>query len=649
VPHREILWNVPSWLMLAVYLGSAITLTWVLAWFVKRSQIWRLGRRSDSELGLGAGLSRLVAYLLTHRTIGRDRYAGVMHLLVFWGFAVLLAATTLVAIQHHAHVEFLQGTTYLVFSLCADLGGSAFCAGIAMAIWRRRRSPSRLLASRATNWMLWGLLVVALTGFMVEGARIAHDFPDFEKWSPVGYATAIMLRSVGLDGPAAIEVHRYSWIFHAVLVMGFFVIVPLTLLRHIVTGAYSVIHAHERPGTLDNSDWKITAAVDLADFRRLDLLQADACLTCGRCTTVCPAEIAGKPLSPRSVVLGLRQHMANPDVPLSEQIADDAIWSCTTCNACDLACPVDIDIVEKIVTLRRGRVAQAAVPNPAAKALESTAQKFNPYDQANSTRMDWASGLDVPIAENDEPIELLYWVGCGGAFDPAGRAVTRAMIRILNHLKVNYRVLGCRERCSGDPARRLGEEELWRELKEANQTTFASHRVETVVTHCPHCFNAFQNEYTGTDSMPEVVHHSQWLRDRLGDGALQLRAGSAERITFHDPCYLARVNAEIAAPRSILDSMYQGRRIEMSQHGAESFCCGGGGGQMWLDVPGRQRVETIRAAQIEQTGADVVATACPFCRVMLEAGRDGLDENQGKWNIKDIAELAAENLLGSDA
>jgi Fe-S oxidoreductase len=388
----------------------------------------------------------------------------------------------------------------------------------------------------------------------------------------------------------------------------------------------------------------VAGGADLPQFRRVDLAQADACLTCGLCTEVCPAEAAGKPLSPRAVVLGLRAHLDRPEVALHHQVPDGALWSCTTCHACDAVCPVNIQIADKIVTMRRGRVAEGEVPETAAGALEATAQKFNPFDRPNSARMEWAAGLNAPVVKEGEAVDLVYWVGCAGAFDPAGREVSRAMVQILNRLKVAYRLLGCAERCTGDPARRMGEEGLWRELAAQNQATFAAHGVKAILTHCPHCANAFRNEYPAVGPTPPVMHHSEWLRDQIGAGALRLREGAAGKVVFHDPCYLSRANDETEAPRAVLDRMFEGRRVEMEQHGKKSFCCGGGGGQIWLDVRGTTRVEAIRAGHAEETGAQVVATGCPFCRVMLEAGRGALPQGQGRWRVQDIAEIVAENV-----
>lgn len=646
-PHREILWNVPPGIMGLVYVLSGLCVLWIIFWFVRRARLWTKGGPAVNQPTWRDGLARLADYLATHRTIQRDPYSGWMHALIFWGFVILFIATTLVGIQHQFHLIFLTGTTYLVFKLIANTGGVAFCAGLVMALWRRRsvESHGRLRREQAITAMLWALLALGLSGFLVEGARIARDFPSFEVWSWAGYLVARALACAGCEGGRAVEWHGILWISHAALAIGFFVIIPITLLKHIFLASYSVMRPVGNPGVLSAPVAPIVAAIDLDQFRKADLIQADACLTCGRCTEVCPAELAGKPLSPRAIVLGLREHLDHPDVSLKDQISDDALWSCTSCHACDVACPINIQILDKIVTLRRGRVAEGEIPATAVDALEATVQKFNPFGQPNSARMEWAAGLNVPVAKDDEPVELLYWVGCAGAFDPAGREVTKAVVQILNHLKISYRVLGNAERCTGDPARRLGEEELWRSLAQKNRDGFTRRRVQTILTQCPHCFNSFRNEYPTLGPMPEVIHHSQWLRRLMDDGTLKLKTGATEKITYHDPCYLSRANDETVSSRAVLDGVFDGARVEMAQHGAKSLCCGGGGGQIWLDVRGKTRVETIRASHVEATGAKTVATGCPFCRVMLEAGRSGLPEGAGKWRVKDIAELVVENLV----
>jgi Fe-S oxidoreductase len=647
---REILWNVPASWVPILYTLCFLAAFWTFIWFFRRAKLWR---RGTDDLGMDKkGLSLLAKYLLTHKTISSDRYAGWMHLCIFWGFFILLMATTLVAIQHHFGLIFLNGARYLVFSLLSDLGGVMFAVGLGMALWRRRKGgKTRLQENSAITGIIWLLLIITLSGFLLEGSRIAVRFPAFERWSVAGYPMARCLALLGLTPESAPSLHRVLWAGHAAFAVLFFVLIPVSLMRHIWLGAYSIMRPEGHPGQWTPPARTFGVPLRLENFKKIDLLHADACLTCGRCTEVCPAEAAGKPLSPRSVVLGLRQYLnasqkegENTEPEIATYISDKSAWSCTTCHACDEACPIGIRIVDKIAMLRRSRVLEGALDASPTEALESLAQKYNPFDKPNSARLEWAQGLNVPVAKNAEDIDLLYWVGCAGAFDPAGREITRAMIKILSHLKVSFKVLGSAERCSGDPARRLGEEELWRELAEKNISTFSHHKVKTILTQCPHCMNSFRNEYPAVGHTPHVMHHSQWLNAQIAEGKLGMSSLGKETVTFHDPCYLSRANDEIKAPREILDSLVGNNLKEMKAHGKKSFCCGGGGGQVWLDVRGTQRVENIRASHVEETKATTVATGCPFCRVMLEAGRTNLPEGQGNWRVRDLAELVSETL-----
>jgi Fe-S oxidoreductase len=382
-----------------------------------------------------------------------------------------------------------------------------------------------------------------------------------------------------------------------------------------------------------------------------DLLQADACTTCGRCNAACPAAAAGKPLRPREIVLGIREALtdlrgATDGDDLPGRFDPDALWSCTTCGACNEVCPVGIDVYDKIVELRRARVESGSIPDAAASFFESTASAFNPFGEHNSQRLAWAQGLTPPVAEPGEEVDLLYWVGCAGSFDPDGQSVSRSMIEILDRLGVRYRVLGCRERCTGDPARRAGEEGLFQQCARENIETLAGHSVKTVLTHCPHCFNTMKNEYPEFGASFSVEHHSQFLARMIAEGRLTGMEGLAS-VTYHDPCYLGRGNAETAAPRAVIDAMSDAR-VEMPRHGEESFCCGAGGGSLWLDVPGEDRIENIRLREAADTGAKTVATGCPFCKSMLEAGNQALPDGNSMV-VKDLAELVAERMPRPDA
>jgi Fe-S oxidoreductase len=395
------------------------------------------------------------------------------------------------------------------------------------------------------------------------------------------------------------------------------------------------------------------AAPGSASVRDLDwndLLHADACTTCGRCNTACPAAAAGKPLQPREIVLGIREASRNlalaEGAHLPDRFDPAALWSCTTCGACNEACPVGIDVYDKIVELRRALVEAGSVPDPAAALFESTADCFNPFGKDNRERLAWAQGLAPPVAEPGEEVELLYWIGCAGSFDPDGQSVSRSMIAILDRLGIRYRILGGRERCTGDPARRAGEEGLFQQCARDNIAMLAGHSVKTVLTHCPHCFNTMKNEYPEFGASFSVVHHSQFLAQLIDDGRLPSMHGLGS-VTFHDPCYLGRGNGETEAPRAVLDAMSDAR-IEMPRHGKESFCCGAGGGGLWLDVPGRDRIENIRSREAADTGAKTLVTGCPFCKLMLAAGSQALPDGKAMV-VKDLAELVAERMHGAGA
>jgi Fe-S oxidoreductase len=324
-------------------------------------------------------------------------------------------------------------------------------------------------------------------------------------------------------------------------------------------------------------------------------------------------------------------------------ITEDAIWSCTTCGACNYVCPVGIEVYDKIIELRRGKIETGELPARAIQRFESLLEKGNPFERAPESRLAWATGLSVPVANENEEVELLYWIGCAGSFDPDGQSVSRSMIKILNHLKINYRVLGKKERCNGDPARRMGEEGLYQEMARETLATLRSHGVKRVLTHCPHCFNVFKNEYPQLGEIDFVVeHHSQFLARLLETGQLSLASAageSRERVTFHDPCYLGRGNGDTVSPRKVLASLPQIELLEMPRHGCNSFCCGAGGGSLWLDVKGNDRIENQRTAEAAETGAALVVTGCPFCKSMIEAGRQSLDSKNRLSETTDLAQL----------
>lgn len=648
---REILGNVPTWLVDSFYALALGALTWAGLSLWRRRAVRHRGRPPvQPEAPLASRLASIARYLTFHEPIRRDRFAGVAHLLTVYGFFALFVGTTLVFLEDQTPLHFFYGTFYRVASLGIDLGGLALTIGLSMFLWRRHVSrQERLLQAWWVAAMAWLLLVISVSGFLLEGARIAVEMPEFERWSAVGYGVALAWNAAGVGAEAASSAHRLLWGLHAFACVLFFAAIPWLFFSHVLYGAASwssnrrrplaqlrTPHAGAPPGAarVEDLDWN-------------DLLQADACTTCGRCNAVCPAAAAGTPLRPREIVLGIRSALtprgvSTVDGDLRSQFDPLALWSCTTCGACNESCPVGIDVYDMIVELRRGAVEAGDVPDAAADVFESTARGFNPFGKGDEERLAWAGGLALPIAEPGEAIDLLYWIGCAGSFDPDGQAVSRSMVSILDHLGIRYKILGCRERCTGDPARRMGEEGLFQRCARENIATLASHGVEHVLTHCPHCFNTMRNEYPQFGASFRVEHHSQFLARMRSEGRLEGMQG-LESLTYHDPCYLSRGNSETGSARSVLDAMTEAR-VEMPRHGRNSACCGAGGGGLWLDVPARDRVENLRTREAVQTGAKTLVTGCPFCKLMLESGRQGLGDAGGSMRVVDLAELVASRM-----
>ncbi len=522
---RQIMGNVPSWLATAFYVSAAAACVWSVLALAWRFRKHRQGRPTPSRESKpwGARVAVVLRYLTFHQQLLRDRYAGLAHLLLFYGFFILFLGTCLVLLEYDTPLHFFYGRFYLVASLGIDLGGIAFLVGLLMFLHRRLFGNSpRILRRAYVAALLWLLLAIGVTGFALEGARIAVDRPNFERWSVGGYAIATVINWGGITGDVALRWHRFAWGFHALLCVVFFALLPWRFFSHMVFGPVSWAlrtdhpRAALRPVELkfqsDAND--LPGATSWRELPWIDLLQADACTTCGRCNAVCPADSAGKPLHPREIVLGVRHAMNQPGATeFTSLVDDDALWSCTTCGACDEVCPVGIEVVDKIVELRRGRVESGCVPAAAATRFESSASEFNPFQEPSAARMNWAAGLKVPVAE---PIELLYWVGCAGSFDPDGRNVSRAMIKILNHLGVAYHLLGPCERCTGDPLRRMGEEGLFQELARQYRNARQPSRAP------------------GADSLPPLL---QYLCQRIpATGRGLIRSGASQPVPRTDDC-----------------------------------------------------------------------------------------------------------------
>lgn len=669
---REVFWNIQySWL---VYVLMVPTLG-ILAWgFWLKIRRWRAGRPAVRFDRLGERFQLFLRNAVGQGRTLRSRYAGLFHSLVYTGFIVLFLATTVVAIHHDTPLHIMKGHFYLIFqSLIVDVFGLFVLLGVALAAVRRWVSkPAKLVYTDEASWILVAIFVMAFTGFMVEGWRIAVTDDAWAVWSPVGNLFAIASDPFMSD--AAMQTgHVVIWWFHLAVAFGFIAWVPFSKMSHVFTAPLNIFTANldGYGGSLKAIDFETAERFGinhLGDFTWKDLLDFDACTECGRCTDVCPANTVGKSLSPRDIILDLQTLMhergdslvasgngnGNGDaelLPIIDQktaVSPEALFSCTTCAACMEACPVHIEHLPKIVDARRYLVMEEAdFPEGMMDMMNSLEQRKHPFAGTQFSRVDWTEGLDIDVmADMDDPnqAEVLMWVGCGGALVERNRNTVRATAKLLKQAGVKFAILGREESCSGDPARRVGNEFLFEMLAKGNVETLDRYGVRKVVTSCPHCFNSFKNEYPQFGGSYEVYHHTQFLDQLLSSGRLtgaDAETGGAnggETITFHDPCYLGRHNGEYDAPRNLLAKVGGARQVEMERSRNQSFCCGGGGGMAFVDEPPDQRVNQERAQEAVDTGADVVAVGCPFCATMLD---DGVNARRGDRDVKvkDVAEL----------
>jgi Fe-S oxidoreductase/nitrate reductase gamma subunit len=652
-PTREVFGNIAPW-MRVVFYGAILASLGLTAWQVyRRARLWRRGEKRG-PWDWRAGLKRLLVYALLQKRVHRRSLGGVLHLLLFSGFLMLTVGTTLLFIAHAGPVDFHHGWYYLFYELTLDAFGLAFCVGCVLALYRRAAARPAGLGHAGSDWYVLALLLaLGLTGFAIEALRLHYTQVDapIARWSFIGHGLDRLLLS-GVSLEAARSMHLAVWWLHTALVVAFFVTLPMTRLFHVIAGPLHVAAKADRhagallPVSMEQVEQTGRVGVSAIEhFGRAQLLSLDACMECGRCSRACPALATGKPLDPKSVVVALREQMAaagetaEPPSLHGRAVMAETLWACTMCQACVDECPVLIGHVDLISDLRRHLVSEGQISGSPADAMRKIASFGNPYGRPNAQRMEWAEGLDVPTVETDPDFEYLLWVGCAGAFDPRAQKVVRATAQLLRRAGVRFAVLGTKETCTGDSARRLGDEFLFQEKATAVIETLNAHRVRKIVTACPHCLNTIRNEYPQFGGHYEVEHHSRLLARLVESGRLAAARPADGPITLHDPCYLARVNGEVEAPRKLLNAAGStGGLREMPRHGRQTSCCGAGGGRMWFEEPPAQRVSRQRAAEALGTGAKQLVTACPFCLNMLT---DGMAGTPGGENVRvlDVAEV----------
>ena len=633
----------------------------------------------------------MVKTMATHRTLmRRDKNAGRAHALIFFSFVLLFIGTSIITLEYDIlgplfNIHYWNGSFYLWFSLVLDLAGLGLIAGMLYMMYRRKwmklpkldykrldRQPGDADYDRSEyrheDWaFLWALILIGITGFVLEAARLVwlSDRPevwDYRLWSPVGAILAYMMQAIGFTAEGASALRSGLWWFHGLLALTFIAIIPYTKIKHIFTASASLMFrdplAGKRlpkvPDEQKNAGYKL-----ITDLTWKNLLHLDACTKCGRCQEACPANAVGAPLSPRDVILSLRE-FANHTLNAKElpkeaeldihgkdvgQVFMETLWSCRTCLACVEICPVAVEHVPIIVQMRRNLVEQGMMEPLLEKTLQTIHKTGNSFGESKRKRASWAKDLPFEIKDaRKEPVDVLWFVGDYASFDPRNQKVTRAFARLMHEAGVDFGLLFEGELNAGNDVRRVGEEGLYEFLATSNIQSLADCEFNSIVTTDPHSYNTIRNEYPDFGGSFEIQHYSTVVKQLIEQGKLKLKKKLDYKVTFHDPCHLGRFNKGYDAPRDII-KMLGCDLVEMGRNRDNSFCCGAGGGRIWIPDPvgiEKPSANRMREATVID-GLDVFVVSCPKDLTMFE---DALKTSgyEGKFVVRELIELIDESM-----
>ncbi|MGK9367729.1 heterodisulfide reductase-related iron-sulfur binding cluster [Melioribacter sp. Ez-97] len=606
----------------------------------------------------------------------REPVAGAIHFLIFWGFMLFLLAVVESIIQgffEGFNFSFL-GKIYLIITFVQDLFGLFVTIAVLAALFRRFviKVPRLNVGKKGNLDAAFILLMIFGIVFSMFGQNIIHIVNnDFHYAANEFKPVSMLLSGVLFDNPHQINwsYYEFFWWMHIGLILLFLNFLPYSKHFHVVTSIPNVFFSkigNDKfvPKTIDleDEDAEQFGAADIEHLTWKQLLDGFSCTECGRCTVACPAANTGKKLSPREIIVSIR-HRTEEKAPLilrgdkenelfekslvHNYVSDEELWACTTCGACVNECPVSIEHLDAIIDMRRNLVLmESNFPPELNTVFKNIETNFTPWAFNWQDRANWAEGMDVKTIAEDPECEFLFWVGCAGSFDARYQNVTKAIAKLLQIANINFRILGTEEKCNGDTARRLGNEYLAQMLIRENVETLNNYGVKKIVTACPHCLNTIKNEYPRFGGKFEVVHHTELLTKLIEEGILKIDEDGKEKIkvTYHDSCYLGRYNNIYNPPRDILNKLGKFELIEMERSRDKGFCCGAGGGRMFLEENEGERINLNRSREAVETGARKVASACPFCMTMLNDGMKSLDKSE-EIEIKDIAEIILENVI----
>ena len=617
----------------------------------------RMGKRASRFGDVPARVKAEAVVVVGQSKLLQRLLPGLMHAAIFWGFLVLLPTILIAmigAVDPHVTLPWLGAQGW--YALLVDVFALLVLLGVITAfVIRKVLRPERFVGSHIgeADLILAMIAGIVITLFLWHSAQIALGLNDYPaSWAPISSSIATVLH-----GPFLPYLERAAVWAHVLIILSFLVYLPYSKHLHIVVAAFNVYFGRTRArGRLEPIDFDQPEAevrfgsATVTDMTWKQTLDTMSCTECGRCQDVCPAYATGKALSPKLLIMAIRdQVMAEgpralaggsytPPPIVPNAVTDDIVWDCVTCGACVRECPVGIEHIDHVIDLRRNLVmVESRFPEEAGAMLRDVDRSSNPWGKPQADRTHWAEGLGVRVLQPGDPApDVLFWVGCAPAFDERARQGAVSTAKLMLAAGVDFAILGPREACTGDPARRMGDEYTYQKLAGQNVGTLNGAGIKKIVTTCPHCFNTIGNEYPDFGGRYEVVHHTEFLAQLVRDGKLNPLAGD-RTITYHDSCYLARHNDVRSQPRELVAAV--GKAIEMPRNGERTFCCGAGGARMWMEEKRGRPINHERVREAAETGAETLAVACPFCTVMLD---DGVRETGAKMQVIDLATLLHE-------
>ncbi len=630
-------------------------------------------KKDDRFDKIGGRIKRVLTIAFGQSKLLRDPIAGSIHFMIFWGFMLFLFAVLESILQgFYSHFSFsFFGPLYIPIALVQDVFGLLVIAAIVISLLRRfvfkvKRLEVDKEGKIDAVIILVLIMVVCISMFGQNISHVAKQNFILEPNELRPISSALSASFFELNSNANTPYEIFWWI-HIVTVFGFMNYLPYSKHLHVLTSIPNTFLAAVdskrntlQPINLDDEDAESFGSADIDQMSWKQILDSYSCTECGRCTAVCPAATVGKSLSPRKILVDIRRRTTEK-APLvlagttenevlsktlvHDYITDSELWACTTCNACVQECPVMIEHVDSIVDMRRNLVlSESNFPSSLNNVFKSIEANFTPWVFNQTDRANWAEGMNIKTMAEDPKGEILFWVGCAGSFDSRYQKVTQAFAKIMQKANVDFRILGTEEKCNGDTARRLGNEYLAQIMMKENIETLNKYDVKKIVTACPHCFHSLGREYKQFGGDYEVIHHTQLIDQLIGSKKITLKGNhNSSRVTYHDSCYIGRYNDVYEEPRNTLNDIANIELVEMKRNKSRGFCCGAGGGRMFLEDEEGGRINIERTKEALETKADTVASACPFCMTMLTDGVKSFDKTQ-EVSVKDIAELVLENI-----